>query len=293
MKRLGRLLGAGARSGGAVGEGVYEKAKGVWEGAFSTPISPQDDAAPAVPPAPLLTERAQQPVGATSDGSHANLANHCTVCSVHLDGMGVGDLPGMCTACGQQCCCACNTFDGIGQLHTCPSCGALIDVVDEVDFARLLELVHDGSPGRHTPVAQCSLGNLYYHGAGVEQNYAEAFTWYQTSAEEGYAVAQCNLGDMYYDGEGVQQDYAEAIAWYRKSAEQGYAVAQCNLGGMYSKGEGAQQDDREAAKWYRRAAKEGDAEAQSNLGAIYATGRGVEQDVAEALKWWQLAKQGC
>jgi TPR repeat protein len=55
-------------------------------------------------------------------------------------------------------------------------------------------------------------------------------------------------------GFGVEQNYAEAITWYRRATQQGEAAAAFNLGGMYTHGLGVAQDDVEAAKWYRKAA---------------------------------------
>ena len=111
---------------------------------------------------------------------------------------------------------------------------------------------------------------MYYHGAGVPQDYAEAVKWYRKAGEQGYAGAQYNLGFMYAKGKGVPQDYAEAGKWYRKAAAQGLAEAQNNLGIMYAKGKGVPQDYHEAAKWYRKAAEQGLAEAQNNLDLMYA-----------------------
>lgn len=37
--------------------------------------------------------------------------------------------------------------------------------------------------------------------------------------------AQNELGDCYYYGLGVEQNYEEAVKWYRKSAEQGNEYA--------------------------------------------------------------------
>src|SRR5258708_1588241 len=48
-------------------------------------------------------------------------------------------------------------------------------------------------------------------------------------AEQGDATAQNALGDLYAHGQGVTQDYAQAARWYRLSAEQGLAAAQVNL----------------------------------------------------------------
>ena len=84
--------------------------------------------------------------------------------------------------------------------------------------------------------AQNNLGNYYYHGKGVEQDYAKAAEWYRKAAEQGYAAAQDNIGYLYYHGKGVEQDYAKAAEWYRKAAEQGHASAQNNLGYCYDYG---------------------------------------------------------
>ena len=55
--------------------------------------------------------------------------------------------------------------------------------------------------------------------------------------------AQYNLGNMYYRGEGISEDYAEALKWYRKSANQGFAKAHVNLGVMYDNGKGIPEND--------------------------------------------------
>lgn len=133
------------------------------------------------------------------------------------------------------------------------------------------------------------LGNCYYHGQGVEQDYVEAVKWYRKSADQGYAWAQNNLGSCYYMGRGVEQDYVETVKWFRKSADQGNAQAQIALGNCYLIGKVVEQDYKEAVKWYRKAADQGDAWAQNALGNCYKDGLGVEQDYKEAVKWYQKA----
>jgi TPR repeat protein len=44
-------------------------------------------------------------------------------------------------------------------------------------------------------------------------------------AAAGDAAAQFALGNRYFRGVGVLQDYARALTWYRKSASQGFAPA--------------------------------------------------------------------
>jgi TPR repeat protein len=138
-------------------------------------------------------------------------------------------------------------------------------------------------------IAQHNLGQMYHQGQGVEQDFKEAVKWYQKAADQGYAKAQSNLGVMYRDGEGVEQDFKEAVKWYQKAADQGLANGQYNLGWMYANGEGVNQDFKEAIKWYQKAADQGHAKAQHNLGQMYHHGQGVEQDFKEAVKWYQKA----
>ncbi len=47
-------------------------------------------------------------------------------------------------------------------------------------------------------------------------------------AKSGNAEAQYRLGNCYYNGEGVNQDYYEAFRWFKASAEQGNARDQNN-----------------------------------------------------------------
>ena len=82
----------------------------------------------------------------------------------------------------------------------------------------------------------------------------------------------------YENGQGIQQDDAQAMSWYRKAADQGDAAAQFNLGLSFEKGEGIAQDDAEAASWYRKSAGKGETWAQFNLGLIYQIGQGVSRD---------------
>ena len=69
-------------------------------------------------------------------------------------------------------------------------------------------------------------------------------------ADQGDSYAQRFLGDSYYLGLGVTQDYAEAAKWYKKAAEQGDSVSQIILGAMYEKGKGISKDFVEAYKWF-------------------------------------------
>eukprot|EP00729_Bicosta_minor_P013443 gene13443-biopygen31112 len=218
------------------------------------------------------------------------IENPCPVCLDNEDDATVDDdKAGMCGACGQSYCGACKAGGLAVRSPNCPTCRAPLVVSAEEHFKQFWKLEHDRSPGRHTPVAQHTLGNMYYTGHGVERNHVEAAKWFRKSAEAGYADAQWHLGIMYRDGEGVEHDPVEAANWYQKSAEAGDVMAQCTLGIMYRDGKGVEQDHVEAVKWVRKSAEAGHADAQCYLSAMYINGKVVTQDLSEALKWLQLA----
>ena len=222
------------------------------------------------------TDNAARECGGGGGGEgDAEPVNPCPLCICNEDDS--GDDFGACYACGQMYCGECNAAGVVGAVGgRCPTCRAPFGVSHTEETKRLWSLVHDRSPGRHTPVAQNHLGVMFSEGRGTTQDQAEAVQWYRKAAEQEYAPAQLNLGCMYSKGTGVEQDCAKACLWYRKAAEKGFATAQHSLGTMYSEGKGVAHDHVEAARWYCKAAEQGYNDAQFNLGFMYAKGRGVE-----------------
>ena len=139
------------------------------------------------------------------------------------------------------------------------------------------------------PCAVDGLGNRYYYGNGVVQDYKKAFEWYQKAAEQGHVGAQCEIGNCYYLGRGVVQDYTKAAEWYQKAAEQGSVPAQYNIAISYNNGQGVTQDYEKAMEWYLKAAEQGFDPAQYKIGVLYENGQGVNRDLQEAKKWYQKA----
>ncbi|MCY4232590.1 MAG: tetratricopeptide repeat protein [Bacteroidetes bacterium] len=64
------------------------------------------------------------------------------------------------------------------------------------------------------PEAQNLLGNAYYDGIGVPENYAQAVYWYRKASMQGHAQAQWNIGHSYFLGEGVPEDLGWAYSWF-------------------------------------------------------------------------------
>lgn len=79
---------------------------------------------------------------------------------------------------------------------------------------------------------QLSIQQACEQGAG--QNLAEC----ERLAELGHKQAQFQMGNFYYDGVLLEQDYAQAAHWYTQASSQGHAQAQLQLGIMYANGVG-------------------------------------------------------
>jgi hypothetical protein len=125
--------------------------------------------------------------------------------------------------------------------------------------------------------------------AGLTPEEVKAFKGCKVQAEKGDPIAQYDLGNSYYGGNGVVQDYVQAVSWYRKAIAQGHLKAHSDLGLCYAGGNGVKKDEVEAVSWYRKAADQGDTLALHNLGGCYGSGRGVAKDEVEAYALWYLA----
>ncbi len=113
------------------------------------------------------------------------------------------------------------------------------------------------------------------------------------NAQSGDSEAQYKLGECYYYGNGVEQDYQKAVEWYEKSAKQGYAKAQNNLGFCYGKGYGVEKNLEKEVEWYMKSAEQGNSIAQRNLGKCYYYGSGIEKDIEKArMLWGKSSEQG-
>ena len=137
--------------------------------------------------------------------------------------------------------------------------------------------------------AQFALGNYYFRGRGVAQDYTQALIWYRRSADQGFAPAQNQLGNMYEHDFGVKTDYARAITYYHSASDQGYALAQYNLANMLENARGVRRDYRQALALYRKAAEQNLPEAEQEIGYFYQCGFVGPRDYAQAITWYRRA----
>ena len=89
-----------------------------------------------------------------------------------------------------------------------------------------------------------------------------AYKWLKKAADENNPEAQYNLGEMYYNGFHVSQNYTETIKWYKRAAEQNIPIAKYNLGNMYLNGEGVKPNIKKAMSFLISAAELNNKDAQ-------------------------------
>jgi TPR repeat protein len=139
--------------------------------------------------------------------------------------------------------------------------------------------------------AQYELGQWYFEGEVMEQDYVKAHQWFLKAARQWHVGAMVYVGDMNVGGIGVPIDYGEALKWFKKAARRDSFEAQYHLGLMYEHGNGVKQSYGQALKWYRKSAAQNFARAQFHLGSMYLQGEGVDPDHVKAYQWFQLARE--
>ena len=103
-------------------------------------------------------------------------------------------------------------------------CGTARVACNEEDYEKASEDTNkalEGTEQLYLADAMTTIGDLYYDGLGVEQDYAKVMEWYEKAAELNDAYAMNEIGYMYQEGLGVEQDYAKALEWFEKAAEAG------------------------------------------------------------------------
>ena len=88
------------------------------------------------------------------------------------------------------------------------------------------------------------------------------------AAEHGLSDAMCKVGDCYYLGTGVEQNYIKAVEWYQKAIKEGDAFAMYRLGSCYKNGHGVAIDRKKAAYLFYKADLKGCSEAEKELDSL-------------------------
>lgn len=138
------------------------------------------------------------------------------------------------------------------------------------------------------------IGKMHCYGLGTEQDYTEAFKWFEKSATEGNKFAQFSLANLYYYGNGVEQSYDQAYHWYMAASNQGQPYAAYAIAQMYASGEFVEKDEVQAQLYYKQALAgflklEADDNLLYKIGRMFKLGLGTEVDIPKAIDYFKQA----
>ncbi len=100
----------------------------------------------------------------------------------------------------------------------------------------------------------------------------------QNACKAEVAIGCQNLGDFYYKGKGLKQDYLEAANYYTKACANGYLGGCSALASMYEMGQGISKDIAKATDLYAKACKGDDFKGCYRSGMIYKEGKGADKE---------------
>ena len=135
--------------------------------------------------------------------------------------------------------------------------------------------------------AQRYLGSV----AAKAKDYVQAKQWWEQGAANGDALSMRNIGSLYEEGKGVNQDFAEAESWYRKGtkSKKNSATSMASLALLYSEGKGVEKNEKQAVDWLENACmldSLGSATACYKIGHAYLKGElGLPKDEQKAFEY--------
>ena len=134
-----------------------------------------------------------------------------------------------------------------------------------------------------------NLGELYYVGTDVAQNYQKARELYEKACRFEDGAGCGSLGNMYALGRGVRQSYPKAFELFEKACALKDGSWCNNLGYRYSRGIGVRENGRKARAFFEKACDLDDGSGCTNLGLRYARGIDVRKDSARAVELFEKA----
>jgi len=181
------------------------------------------------------------------------------------------------SCCGKLICDGCYVAnkkreDEDGLEHKCLYCRETLVDLDLDHNQRMLERVR-----ANDPAAMCVMGSKRYK----EGDYDSAFEYWTKAAELGDADAHHRLGDSYFDGEVVEEDFKKAVYHYEKAAVGGHHMARHNLGAIE---EEVNNNTERAVKHYIIAAKLGFEKSMKELWGQYSKGNITKEDLDDTLR---------
>ena len=137
---------------------------------------------------------------------------------------------------------------------------------------------------------------MLYKGKGTEVNILDAIKYYELANIFGHKLASYNLGDIYYEGNDVDQDYKKAKKYYEvfinlnRDTEKNYiknylSLVFFNMGKIYHDNLTNEEDFTLAKQYYEQSFNFGFNYAATYIGEFYYKGIGVEKNIDKAIIW--------
>ena len=133
-----------------------------------------------------------------------------------------------------------------------------------------------------------NLGEAYYAGIGVKQNYEISLVYYQKTynlRKNGLGDLAHKIGDIYFK----LKKYIPANIWYKKAGEAGCGWGWYELGNAYYKGIGVNEDIEKAIEYYKKGYEIRDSAAKSCAEKVMQF-YGTQGNWSEHEKWSELFK---
>ncbi len=109
---------------------------------------------------------------------------------------------------------------------------------------------------------------FWSHGLMTAEKYDKAFPYLLEAANRGNGQAQGKVGEMYYFGQGVPQNYTQARKWFESAAANNVGSGFNGLGMLYRYGHGVTPDEVQAIQYFDKGISEGSVMAAMSLASI-------------------------
>lgn len=160
---------------------------------------------------------------------------------------------------------------------------------DQCDMNNIIKL-YEEAINNNNYKAMYLLGDKYYSGYKIEQDYDLAMFYFRMAARFNYGRAEFNIGKMYEEGLGIIKSYEKAIEWYKLASTHGEVKALASMADVYLD----KNEFNKAFKLYNMAYenyedKNDAAVVMLKIGYLYIYGRGVDKNRAKGLEWLKMA----
>ena len=111
------------------------------------------------------------------------------------------------------------------------------------------------------------MGQIYFLGAGVDQNYGLAFHYLNKSAQKGDAASMTVLAQLYGEGKGTQKDGVKAAGLLWMAAMKGHGTAQVAIGELMTNPENGSKGTLRGLMWLYLAMEQNEDDAEDFFNA--------------------------